>query len=98
VTLVRPPSTVPHITPTRCAGFDGIPFSGTKFISMFGWVAGVGLEYRLFEHVLLRAEWLHYDFGQNTYGVQLPVVVPLVVNNNITRRVDVIRGGISYKF
>jgi opacity protein-like surface antigen len=33
--------------------------TGSTFVNEFGWVAGAGLEYRLFEHLLLRAEYLH---------------------------------------
>jgi outer membrane immunogenic protein len=73
-------------------------FSYSNSLNEFGWVAGVGVEYRLFEHILLRAEYLHYDFLQNTYGFQTPFVFPQIVNTNLTQRVDVIRGGITYKF
>jgi opacity protein-like surface antigen len=66
-------------------------FSEQAFVNEFGWVAGAGLEYRLFEHLLLRAEYLHYDFGQGTADLfQSPV--------NIRERVDVVRAGITYKF
>ena len=50
----------------------------------FGWTAGAGLEYKLVEHILLRAEYLHYDFAKD--------------DNNAKNTVDVIRGGLSYKF
>lgn len=56
----------------------------------FGWVAGAGLEYKLWEHVLVRGEYLHYDFAKTTYS--LPVGV------NAASTVDVVRGGLSYKF
>jgi len=64
--------------------------SSTGDASSFGWVAGAGLEYKLFEHVLVRAEYLHYDLGKTTYGSDLSV--------NAATTVDVARGGISYKF
>lgn len=57
-------------------------------VSQFGWVAGVGLEYKLVEHVLLRAEYLHYDFGKTTFSGF----------DNVSETVDVVRGGLSYKF
>jgi outer membrane immunogenic protein len=50
----------------------------------FGWTAGAGLEYKLIEHILLRAEYLHYDFAKDDMGAKTTV--------------DVIRGGLSYKF
>jgi outer membrane immunogenic protein len=63
---------------------DGLTLAA---INQFGWVAGAGLEYKLVEHVLLRAEYLHYDFGKTS--------VPL---DNFSETVNVVRGGISYKF
>lgn len=51
----------------------------------FGWVAGGGLEYKLWEHVLVRAEYLHYDFLRDS-------------STNSPSTVDVVRGGLSYKF
>ena len=50
----------------------------------FGWTAGAVLEYKLVEHILVRAEYLHYDFAKD--------------DNNAKNTVDVIRGGLSYKF
>jgi outer membrane immunogenic protein len=58
----------------------------------FGWVAGTGLEYKLWNHVLVRAEYLHYDFGDITYNLPMFGVI------NTSSTVDVVRGGLSYKF
>jgi outer membrane immunogenic protein len=65
--------------------------------SEFGWVAGAGLEYKLLDRWLLRAEYLHYDFGSagNLYGVN---ALPPVDNLSVRNTVDVVRGGVSYKF
>lgn len=49
----------------------------------FGWTAGAGLEYKIWDHVTVRAEYLHYDFAKE---------------NNATTRIDAVRGGLSYKF
>jgi len=58
-------------------GIAGTGWGHTEFSShgftvsagnQFGWVAGAGLEYKLIEHVLLRAEYLHYDFAQTTFA------------------------------
>src|SRR5207244_13148951 len=40
-------------------GFDAKP-------TLFGWVAGGGMEYKLFQHVRIRGEYLHYDFGSTS--------------------------------
>jgi opacity protein-like surface antigen len=51
---------------------------------------GAGLEYKLVDHLLLRAEYLHYDLGKTE--------APNVVGDNVKETVDVVRGGLSYKF
>ena len=61
----------------------------TDAIDQFGWTAGAGLEYKLLDHLLLRAEYLHYDFGKTS--------VP-VFGDNLTETVNVVRGGLSYRF
>ena len=56
--------------------------------NQFGWTAGVGLEYKLIDHFILRAEYLHYDFGKTTIGGV----------DNVKETIDTVRGGLSYKF
>ncbi len=65
--------------------------SGSAFANNFGLAAGGGLEYRLWEHILVRAEYLHYDFARTTY------VTPAFTTSAATT-IDVVRGGLSYKF
>ncbi len=70
----------------------------------FGWVAGVGGEYRLFNsNWLARLEYLHYDFGDSgststgfnstAFGVEIDT---LNTSHHLTN--DVLRTGIDYKF
>jgi outer membrane immunogenic protein len=54
--------------------------------SRFGWVAGAGLEYKLWGNFVARAEYLHYDFDKT------------VADFTLTETIDVVRGGLSYKF
>jgi outer membrane immunogenic protein len=79
---------------TAGAGWGHTQISSPGFLSdevnQFGWVAGAGLEYKLLDHVLLRAEYLHYDFAKTE--------APNVVGDNFKETVDVVRGGLSYKF
>jgi outer membrane immunogenic protein len=65
--------------------------SGTADANNFGWVAGGGLEYKVWEHVLVRAEYLHYDFARTTYSTP-------VFTTSAATTLDVVRGGLSYKF
>jgi outer membrane immunogenic protein len=66
--------------------------SASADANSFGWVAGGGVEYKLWEHVIVRGEYLHYDFAKTTYSF------PVVGGVNAASTVDVARGGISYKF
>jgi outer membrane immunogenic protein len=69
-------------------------FSSTSnFANQFGWVAGVGLEWKFWDHWFLRGEWLHYDFGRVT------IEDAAGLNNfNVRTTVDVARAALSYKF
>jgi outer membrane immunogenic protein len=60
--------------------------------NLFGWVAGGGLEYKLFQHVRIRGEYLHYDFGSTSYAFQ-----PFITINAKTRD-DVVRGALIWSF
>jgi outer membrane immunogenic protein len=60
--------------------------------NLFGWVAGGGLEYKIFEHVRIRGEYLHYDFGSTGYAFQ-----PIITINAKTRD-DVARGALIWSF
>jgi outer membrane immunogenic protein len=67
--------------------------SSSNFSNEFGWVAGVGLEWKFINNWLLRGEWLHYDFGRDT------IIDPAGLDNlNVRTSVDVARAALSYKF
>jgi hypothetical protein len=53
---------------------------------------GGGLEYKLFEHVRIRGEYLHYDFGSTSFAFQ-----PIITINNKFRD-DVARGALIFSF
>ena len=67
-------------------------FSLISKTNVFGWVAGGGLEYKLFEHVRVRGEYLHYDFGSTSFAFQ-PIIT---INNKVTD--DVVRGALIWSF
>ena len=68
---------------TKVGVVGGPDFAG---VSQFGWTAGAGLEYKFWGNFIARAEYLHYDFDKTG-------IAPAV-----TEKVDVVRGGVSYKF
>jgi outer membrane immunogenic protein len=71
--------------------------STSNWSNEFGWVVGAGLEWKFFNNWMLRAEYLHYDFGKDTItGVG---VGGLGLDNfNVRNTVDIARGALSYKF
>jgi outer membrane immunogenic protein len=66
--------------------------------SEFGWVAGAGIEYKLLDHWLLRAEYLHYDFGKVQNLVNSINLTTAIDTFTARTTVDAVRGGVSYKF
>jgi outer membrane immunogenic protein len=64
---------------------------GSYKLDRNGWVAGGGLEYKVWGPLIARVEYLHYDFGSKT-SPDFPIP------DTTTTSVDVVRGGLSYKF
>ena len=67
---------------------------------MFGWVAGAGVEARLWNtNWLARLEYLHHDFGSGSTFQSISVgggLVTTTTSGHLTN--DVVRAGLSYKF
>jgi outer membrane immunogenic protein len=89
---------------TAAASLSG-PFlaaTQTSDLNMFGWVVGVGLEYKFANNWLIRGEWLHYDFGRvtdpNNSGVLNGPNFFAIDNGNVRTTVDVARAALSWKF
>ena len=60
----------------------------TNSFSQPGWIAGGGLEYKVWGPLIARGEYLHYGLNSETepnFGT-------------VKEQVDVVRGGLSYKF
>jgi outer membrane immunogenic protein len=80
---------------------ENVTSGGTSFSTStgtvnweFGWVAGFGVETRLWNsNWLARLEYLHYDFGDQ--GSSFDVGLNRSTGHLTT---DVVRGGLSYKF
>jgi outer membrane immunogenic protein len=64
----------------------------------FGWVAGAGGEYRLWQNVSLGVTYLHYDFGttNNVYTLDALPIINAGVRTDLT--VDVVRGALNFRF
>jgi outer membrane immunogenic protein len=75
---------------TAGAGWGHTEFSpGAGDVDQFGWVVGGGVEYRIWGPLIARAEYLHYDFGKKG---------PVLSDDNVKEKADVVKGGLSYKF
>jgi outer membrane immunogenic protein len=79
----------------------GVSASGTANTNFFGWVAGAGIEFKLMSNLLFRAEYLHFDFGNQTVifpNSALFLGANLLVDSNTKLTADVARGGVGWKF
>lgn len=65
-----------------------------------GFVVGGGLEWKLTQNWLVRAEYLYYGFNSGPNLIGTPVIPPVFPSNYVWGRtmVDVARAGLSYKF
>jgi outer membrane immunogenic protein len=85
-----------HESATATLAAPRASISETTAADQFGWVAGAGAEMKLMTNILLRAQFLHYDFGDVAYT--FPISFGGVTGANAKTTVNSITGGISYKF
>ena len=52
------------------APLSGTPYTGSEEVSRFGWVAAVGLEYRITGHFSTYIEYNYMDFGREKSTIQ----------------------------
>jgi outer membrane immunogenic protein len=92
------------VTSTRIPAVCVVPLclgvgNSTASSDHVGWAAGAGVEYRIWQNLLLRAEYLHYGFGSEGYTfITQAGGGGLLANFSSKLSVDVARGGLSYKF
>jgi outer membrane immunogenic protein len=78
---------------------SSVTYTGINRANAWGWVLGLGLEYALTDDIMIKGEWLHLDFGNDTYLD--PVATALtgaVVTRGFRREADLVRVGASYRF
>ncbi|TKT73004.1 porin family protein [Afipia massiliensis] len=63
-----------------------------------GWVAGGGVEYAVSNNWTVRAEYLYYDFGDETIINLSPIVAGGANNARWDNQFHVVRAGVNYKF
>jgi outer membrane immunogenic protein len=74
----------------------GSTFSSTD--TRLGWLIGVGAEYAFADHWSAFVEYNYMDFGTAAESSFLPAPVAAVVTGNITDRLNVVKGGVNFKF
>jgi outer membrane immunogenic protein len=72
---------------TETAGFAGTSSN------QFGWAAGAGLEYAFLSNWSAKIEYLYVDLGTATCAA-----ADCGVNTDVTFKLNVVRGGLNYKF
>jgi outer membrane immunogenic protein len=85
---------IPYFAPTTST-----TYSGYNKTHAWGLMLGAGIEQALWDNFFIRAEWLHMDFGHDTYLD--PVATALTGTPtllNFRRRADIARIGLTYRF
>jgi outer membrane immunogenic protein len=85
---------IPYLSPPTTTTYSGYNKSHA-----WGLVLGVGFEYAMLDNWFVRAEWLHLDFGKDTY---LDPVATALIGTPTTltfkRNADIVRAGLTYRF
>jgi outer membrane immunogenic protein len=72
---------------------SGTPINGTN-INRFGWTAGAGIEWAVWNNWSFKAEWLHYDLGRDNFNVDFPALQTVRANEHG----EIFRVGANYRF
>ncbi len=73
-----------------------IPYTGSEEVSRFGWVAAVGLEYRIAEHFSTCIEYNYMDFGREKATIQYSDGV--IVEYSFRQNLQYLSLGVNYRF
>jgi outer membrane immunogenic protein len=74
-------------------------YTGYNRARAWGWVLGAGVNYAVTDSIFLKAEYLHLDFGHDTYLD--PVASALtggIVTHPYKRSAEIVRLGLDYRF
>jgi outer membrane immunogenic protein len=79
----------------------GLEFeTATASQTRIGWTAGAGVDYAIFPHVILSAEYLHVDLGSLSASGGVTTGGPTTATFNFSTKLqsDIVRAGAAYKF
>jgi outer membrane immunogenic protein len=83
--------TIQTVLPGGAVPPSGTPTNG-QTITRVGWVGGVGAEYAIWQRLTVKAEWLYYDLGTDTFAVDNGLFV------SARERGNMFRGGLNWHF
>jgi outer membrane immunogenic protein len=88
---------MPYIT--GGVAFGGVdanqaPFTGGSSTQV-GWAAGAGVEFAVMNNVTAKVEYLHYDLGSFTCGLNCGNGF---INDQVSFSADAVRGGVNIRF
>lgn len=65
-----------------------------------GWVASGGVEYAAWDHLTLKLEYLHADFGAGSYINPSVQTAPghTILTRDVPLTNDIVRAGVNHKF
>jgi outer membrane immunogenic protein len=71
---------------------------GSQSKTVAGWTAGGGVEYAFTDNWSAKLEYLHNDFGSQSFARTLDSGGGLFHSQNVTLTNDIVRAGVNYKF
>jgi len=88
---------MPYVT--GGAAFGNVDATHPGFTGMsstqVGWTAGAGLEFAVINNLTAKIEYLHYDLGSFTCGLNCGNGV---INDEVSFNANVVRGGLNLRF
>jgi opacity protein-like surface antigen len=70
--------------------FNSVPGNVSSGKTSVGWTAGAGFEFGLTQNISVKAEYLYFDLGSDTYNLAIPVA--------LNRNGNIGRVGLNYRF
>ena len=62
-------------------------------------MAGAGIEYAILSNLSLKLEYLHADFGSESYfNTQVALGQVTVITRNVRMTEDIVRAGLNWRF
>jgi outer membrane immunogenic protein len=65
--------------------------------TVYGWAAGGGIEYAVWQNLSVKIEYLHLDFGTSNFGRLMPTPGFTFLARNVSLTDDILRLGLNYR-